>query len=272
MERKEFEQVLKRALELQNVKQTSRERENFNLEDLHSAAARLGINPEILEQALKDTQKQYRKYHLSASPDHAREEFIKHFLLNDNTSNQQFPALRIDHEFIRNNPSGPIRVINPIVKETDAFVDFSSAADGGTIVSWKANVRLPMINQLLILLWPLLFLIPMSVGPIMNGVFPTEIIPIACIFFFTSLLMNKISKHNLGRMETALENYFQSYQTLDDIEARKKLKSELKHLREKEKDMPLDTTLSSPIPELSDHEAENDAIAKPGLSSNSERD
>ena len=78
MERKEFEQVLKRALELKG-QQKKQQEDSFAIEDLQSAAARLGIEPEILEQAMRDTKKQFKKFHLADNPDVVREAFIKHF-------------------------------------------------------------------------------------------------------------------------------------------------------------------------------------------------
>ena len=56
MERKEFEQILKRSLELKS-QQKKQQEDSFAIEDLQSAAARLGIEPEILEQAMRDTTK-----------------------------------------------------------------------------------------------------------------------------------------------------------------------------------------------------------------------
>ena len=85
MERKEFEQVLKRALELQSLAKTT-QTEDFNSEDLQSAATRLGIAPEILEQATMETRKRYKKFHLSDSPDQVRETFLKHFLMKNISS------------------------------------------------------------------------------------------------------------------------------------------------------------------------------------------
>ena len=52
MQRKEFEQILKRSLELKS-QQKKQQEDNFAIEDLQSAAARLGIEPEILEQVKK---------------------------------------------------------------------------------------------------------------------------------------------------------------------------------------------------------------------------
>lgn len=57
MERKEFEQVLKRALELQSLQKNkiAETESNYSAEDLHSAASRLGISEDILEKAISET-------------------------------------------------------------------------------------------------------------------------------------------------------------------------------------------------------------------------
>ena len=253
MERKEFEQVLKRALELQSLQKTQQD-DSFAVEDLHSAAARLGIEPEILEQAMRDTKKQFKKYHLAASPDEAREAFIKHFLMTESHTGPGMAMVKVDHSSISAGSNGPIRVHHPQARTIDALVEFSAAPGGGTNVTWSGNSELPTSTKVLVGGWPLLILIPLVISAFAQGAAMLSLLPIALIFFMTSMIMMWGIKHNTSRLEASLENYFQNCQTLDEIEKQKQLKLELAQLRENAAAKPVmdDSVLRTPIPELNE--------------------
>lgn len=260
MQRKEFEQILKRSLELKS-QQKKQQDDNFALEDLQSAAARLGIEPEILEQAMRDTKKQFKKFHLSDSPDVVREAFIKHFLMTESHTGPGMSMVRLDQASITAGSDRPVRVYHPQASTIDAAVEFTAAPDGGTIVTWSGNSILPVSTKILVGGWPFLILIPIVMGAFSRGVNITEIIPIALIFFFTSMTMMWGMNHNAGRLDASLVNYFQNCQTLDEIEKQKQLKLELEQLREKAAATPAakatvthDDTLRQPIPELHEDE------------------
>ncbi len=256
MERKEFEQVLKRALELQSLKQTSQENETFSNEDLQSAAARLGINDDILEQALKDTLRQQKKFHLSGAPEEIREAFLKHFLMNESIVNPGHTVVKIDHDSIKSQPGGTIRVYHPISKEVDAYIEFSAAPEGGTNVSWTGNNILPLRTRLLIFSSPLLILVPLMGALINQGDNLLKLLPIAIIFFMTSGLMQWGIQNGANGLGRSLENYFQNCQTIDEIENQKKLKTELENLRSSQKQSSQqEALLRKPIMEL--HEPES---------------
>ena len=260
MERKEFEQILKRSLELKSQQKKEQE-DTFALEDLQSAAARLGIEPEILEQAMRDTKKQFKKFHLSDSPDVVRGAFVKHFLMTESNTGPGMAMVKLDHASISAGSNKPVRVYHPHATTIDAAVEFTAAPDGGTVVTWSGNSILPVSTKILVGGWPFLVLIPIVMGALSRGVNVTEIIPIALIFFFTSIMMIWGMNHNAGRLDASLVNYFQNCQTLDEIEKQKQLKLELEQLREKAAANPAakatathDDTLRQPIPELHEDE------------------
>ena len=257
MERKEFEQVLKRALELKSLQKTPQE-DSFAIEDLQSAAARLGIEPEILDQAMRDTKKQFKRFHLSESPDQVREAFLKHFLMNESHIGPGMAMVRIDHSSISAGSNSPIRVYHPQTGKIDAHVEFTAAPGGGTNVTWSGNKELPTSVKALVVGWPLLFLVPMMISAAAEGAALITMLPIALIFFATSMLMLWGMKHNAGMLEASLANYFQNCQTLDEIEIQKKLKVELKQLRENAaaKSVMDDSILRAPMPELQNDEEE----------------
>ncbi len=263
MERKEFEQVLKRALELKG-QQKKQQEDSFAIEDLQSAAARLGIEPEILEQAMRDTGKQLKKFHLSDSPDMVREAFVKHFLMTESNTGPGMVMVKLDHTSISASNNKPVRVYHPHAATIDALVEFSPAPDGGTVVTWSGNSILPVRTKVLVGGWPFLVLIPIVTAALSRGVNVTEIIPIALIFFLTSILMMFGMNHNAGRLDASLVNYFQNCQTLDEIEKQKQTKLELEQLREKaaaKATAAHDDTLRQPIPEL--HEDEDTDADQP---------
>lgn len=263
MERKEFEQVLKRALELKG-QQKKQQEDSFAIEDLQSAAARLGIEPEILEQAMRDTGKQLKKFHLSDSPDMVREAFVKHFLMTESNTGPGMVMVKLDHTSISASNNKPVRVYHPHAATIDALVEFSPAPDGGTVVTWSGNSILPVRTKVLVGGWPFLVLIPIVTAALSRGVNVTEIIPIALIFFFTSIMMMWGMNHNAGRLDASLVNYFQNCQTLDEIEKQKQTKLELEQLREKaaaKATAAHDDTLRQPIPEL--HEDEDTYADQP---------
>jgi len=266
MERKEFEQVLKRALELKSL-QKKQPDDNFALEDLQSAATRLGIEPEILEQALRDTRKQFKKFHLSDSPEEVREAFIKHFLIETHTG-PGMAMVKIDHPSISAGSNCPVTVFHPQAKAINAHIEFTPAPGGGTNVTWTGNSRMPTSTKVLVGGWPLLILIPLAISAFLEGTALLTLLPIALIFLFTSLIMLAGMKHNTGRLEASLVNYFQNCQTLDEIEKQKKLKNELTQLRENAAPKPVmdDSILRAPIPELNEDpdEEQPDASRPPG--------
>ncbi|PKL39288.1 MAG: hypothetical protein CVV41_21805 [Candidatus Riflebacteria bacterium HGW-Riflebacteria-1] len=257
MERKEFEQVLKRALELKSLQKTQQD-DSFAIEDLHSAAARLGIEPEVLEQAMRDTKKQFKKFHLSDSPDQVREAFLKHFLMNESHTGPGMAMVKIDHASISASSNAPIRVYHPHAKTIDAYVEFSTAPDGGTNITWSGNKELPTSTKALAGGWPLLLLIPMMISAAAKGMALITMLPIALIMVMTSMLMLWILKQNVSTLEASLENYFQNCQTLDEIEIQKNLKVELTQLREKAAAKPImdDSILRAPMPELQEDDDE----------------
>jgi len=269
MQRKEFEQILKRSLELKS-QQKKQQEDNFAIEDLQSAAARLGIEPEILEQAMRDTGKQLKKFHLSDSPDIVREAFVKHFLMTESNTGPGMVMVRIDHTSISANNNKPIRVYHPHATTIDALVEFTAAPDGGTIVTWSGNSILPTRTKVLVGGWPFLVLIPIVTAAFSRGVTVTDVVPIALIFFLTSIFMMLGMNHNAGRLDSSLVNYFQNCQTLDEIEKQKQTKLELEQLREKAAANPAakatatrDDTLRAPIPELHEDEDQPDAQRPP---------
>jgi hypothetical protein len=265
MERKEFEQVLKRALELKSLQKTQQD-DSFAVEDLHSAAARLGIEPEILEQAMRDTKKQFKKFHLSDSPDEVRAAFIKHYLMNESHTGPGMSMVRIDHTSISAGNNRPLRVFHPQAKTIDAHIEFTAAPGGGTNVSWSGNTILPTSTKVLVAGWPMLILIPIMISAFAKGIALITILPIALIFFATSILMTFGMKHNTSRLEASLVNYFQNCQTLDEIEKQKQLKIELEQLRENAAAKPVmdDSILRAPVPELQeDNDEEQSDMPRP---------
>ncbi len=264
MERKEFEQVLKRALELKS-QQKKQQEDSFAIEDLQSAAARLGIEPEILEQAMRDTKKQFKKFHLSDSPDVVREAFVKHFLMTESHTGPGMTMVRVDHTSISAASNRPVRVFHPQAPTIDALVEFTAAPDGGTIVTWSGTSILPTRTKVLVGGWPFLVLIPLMISAFAEGVALISILPIALVFFFTSMVMLWGMNHNAGRLDASLVNYFQNCQTLDEIEKQKKLKLELEQLRGKAAENPAakataghEDTLRAPIPELHEDDTDED--------------
>lgn len=260
MQRKEFEQILKRSLELKS-QQKKQQDDSFALEDLQSAAARLGIEPEILEQAMRDTKKQFKKFHLADSPDVVREAFVKHFLMTESHTGPGMAMVRLDHSSISAGSDRPIRIYHPQAPTIDASVEFTTAPDGGTIVTWSGNSRLPVSTKILLGGWPMAILIPLIYSALSQGETLINLVPIALIFFLTSMIMIWGMNHNAGRLEASLVNYFQNCQTLDEIEKQKQIKLELEQLREKADANPItkatatqDSTLRQPIPELHDDE------------------
>ena len=169
--------------------------------------------------------------------------------------------VKLDHASISAGSDKPVRVYHPHATTIDASVEFTAAPDGGTVVTWSGNSILPVSTKILVGGWPFLVLIPIVMGALSRGVNFTEIIPIALIFFFTSMMMMFGMNHNAGRLDASLVNYFQNCQTLDEIEKQKQMKLELEQLREKAATSPAakapaahDDTLRSPIPELHENE------------------
>lgn len=181
MQRKEFEQILKRALELQSMQKQSCQSasEEFNLEDLRSSAERLGISPEILEAAVHENQKKNRRFHFAASPDDVRESFLKHFLMSETGNPENLTMVKVDHDSIKIGSNQAIRVFYPMFSNVEAFVEFSPAPEGGTNVSWSGNNRLSNMTRLLVGGWPLLILVPMLFG----GLSLAGLLPLALVFF-----------------------------------------------------------------------------------------
>ncbi len=266
MQRNEFEQILKRALELQSLQKHSpiAASEEFNLEDLHSAAARLGIAPEILEAAAQETQKRNRKFHFSAAPDEVREAFLKHFLMNETGNSQHMPMVLVDHNSIKIGSNQAIKVYSPNFSNVEAFIEFSPAPEGGTNVSWSGNCRLAIHTRLLLGGWPLLILLPM----LFAGLSLTGILPLALAFFSASLTMLWAFQHSANGFDKAISGYFHNCQTLEEIELHKKMKSELHQLREQQKSPATAAAeiIQQPIPELADEEFEEPSVRPPEAS------
>ncbi|MBU1105163.1 MAG: hypothetical protein KKB51_00745 [Candidatus Riflebacteria bacterium] len=258
MERKEFELVLKRALELQSLQKTqqkAQQEESFALEDLQSAANRLGIDPAILDEAMRETNKKFKKFHFSESPEQVREDFLKHFLMNETVVGPGMSMVRIDHASIKTGTNNPIRAYHPGAPEIDAHIEFAAAAEGGTNVSWSGNSEIRTRTKVLVSGWPFLVLIPLIFSVLAQGTTLLPLLPLALVFFLTSMVMLWGIKHNGRRLEVSLNSYFQNCQTLDEIENQKQLKNELKQLRKQVETSQTsmdDSVLREPMPELQD--------------------
>lgn len=238
MERKEFELILKRALELQSFQKGKAKADEYDYssEDLYSAAARLGINEEILAKAIDETGNRFKKFHLNASPDDAREAFLKHFLMQETNASLQHKPLRIDHNTIKIGSNTAIRVIHPQASSIEAFVEFSDDGSGGTNVSWRGNFELDTRTKVLIGGWPFLIFGVLFASAIVQGLALLPILPILLIFLFTSQIMLWGTRKNAARLEENLVSYFQNCQTLDEIEAHKQMKKELESYRKNDAD------------------------------------
>ncbi len=273
MERKEFEQILKRALELQSLqkKQTTADENSYTTEDLQSAAARLGIAGDILEKAISETGHKFKKIHLNASPDDAKEMFLKHFLMQESNASPQHSPIRIDHNTIKIGSNSAIRVFHPHASSIEAFIEFSDDGNGGTNVTWSGNTELDTTTKILVGGWPFAIFALIAVSAIVQSMALLPLLPIFLIFLFTSQIMLWGMRKNALRLEENLISYFQNCQTIDEIEAHKQMKKELEDFRrkdqqqinEKQKDI-----LRQPISELSeDEEQEKGSLdAKPTCS------
>lgn len=263
MQRNEFEQILKRALELQSLKKQSQNDAccDFNLEDLNSAAERLGIAPEILDAAFQETKRRNRRFHFAAAPDEVREAFLKHFLMNETGNAQQVAMVQVDHASIKIGSNEAIRVFYPIFSGVEAFVEFTPAPEGGTNVSWSGNSRLPARTRFLIGGWPLLILIPLM----LTGAPLVALLPLALVFFLSSFTMLWGFQHSANQFDKTIAGYFQNCQTLEEIEQHKKMKAELNTFKEQQKTSgsPADRILQQPISELSDDEDSENTPAQP---------
>jgi hypothetical protein len=264
MKRQEFETVLKRALELQN-QQKQADGDSFELENLKSAAARLGISDEILEQALNETQTKRRQCHFNDTPQKVREDFLKHFLLNESNPAQQNSAAMVDHESL-DNPSKPIRIFHPLHRTVEALVEIKASDRGGTEVSWRSYNDLPLKTVLLFYLWPLLILVPVSASAMSQGTNLLGLIPIAVIFFFSSAMMHWGIRHNAGRLERTVENYFRNAAALKKIEEQNQPEPEAKkasgHAQQKIHNFSEDV-LKQPLSDAAD-ENTGTAASQPG--------
>lgn len=265
MERKEFEQILKRALELQSLqkKQNAVSDNSYTAEDLHSAAARLGIGDDILEKAISETGHKYRKFHLSASPDDVREAFLKHFLMQESNASPQHSSMRIDHNTIKIGSNSAIRIFHPHASSIEAFVEFSDDGKGGTNVAWSGNTSLDTTTKILVGGWPFAIFAVIAVSAIVQSMSLLPLLPIFLIFLFTSQIMLWGMKKNAMRLEENLASYFQNCQTLDEIEAHKQMKRELEDLRRKDRQQfngKQKEILQQPLDDLSEEEKETGKI------------
>lgn len=262
MERKEFEQILKRALELQSLqkKQATADENSYSTEDLQSAAARLGITGDILEKAISETGHKFKKFHLNASPDDVKEAFLKHFLMQESNASPQHSPMRIDHNTIKIGSNSAIRVFHPHASSIEAFVEFSDDGNGGTNVTWSGNADLDTTTKILVGGWPFVIFAIIAVSAIVQSLALLPLLPIFLVFLFTSQIMLWGMKKNARRLEENLISYFQNCQTLDEIEAHKQMKKELEDLRQKDRQQSGEKQreiLQQPIAELSEDE-END--------------
>ncbi len=263
MQRNEFEQILKRALELQSMQKHSNitASEEFNLEDLHSAAERLGITPEILEAATQETKKRNRRFHFAAAPDDVREAFLKHFLMNETGISQHMAIVRVDHDSIKIGSNKAIRVYYQNFSNVEAFIEFSPASEGGTNVSWSGNSRLATRTRLLAGGWPLLILVPLMLA----GLPLAGVMPLALAFFCASFTMLWAFQQSANGFDKGILDYFHNCKTLEEIDQHKKMKAELHQLREKQKTPAAAAAeiMQQPIPELYDDEENEESPVRP---------
>ncbi|MFZ5952729.1 MAG: hypothetical protein ACOYXC_18650 [Candidatus Rifleibacteriota bacterium] len=261
MERKEFEQILKRALELQSLqkKQSAVSDNTYTTEDLQSAATRLGIADDILEKAISETGHKFKKFHLTASPDDVREAFLKHFLMQESNASPQHQPMRIDHNTIKIGSNSAIRVFHPHASSIEAFVEFSDDGSGGTNVSWSGNSDLGTTTKILVGGWPFAIFAFIAISALFQGLAFLPLLPMFFVFLFTSQIMLWGMRKNAQRLEENLVSYFQNCQTLDEIEAHKVMKKELEDLRRKDQQQisgKQKEILQQPINELSENEPE----------------
>jgi len=265
MERKEFEQILKRALELQSLqKKKVEESENsYSAEDLHSAASRLGISEDILAKAISETGNKFKKFHLSASPDDVKEAFLKHFLMQESNTSQQHQPMKIDHNTIKIGSNSAIRVYHPHGKDIEAFVEFSDDGSGGTNITWTGNTRLGTATKLLVGGWPFGVFIFLAISALVKGLALTPLLPLFIMFLFVSQIMVWAMQKNADRLEENLTSYFTNCQTLDELEAHKQMKKELEDYRNnkteslnnKQKEI-----LKNQVQELEESDEQDDSI------------
>lgn len=259
MERKEFELILKRALELQSLQKKKPEESDFTSEDLESAASRLGIKPEILEKAISETGKKFKRFHLSGSPDDVREAFLKHFLMQETNASQQYQPIRIDHDTIKIGTNSAIRIFHPHSSEIEALVEFSDAKEGGTNITWSGNSDLGFSTKLLVGGAPFLVMAMLLASALVKGITLLPLLPVFLIFLLTSRLALWGMQKNAQRLEETLSAYFQNCQTIDEIESHKSMKKELEDLKAskvEKKESAQTNVLQAPLPELSEEATE----------------
>jgi hypothetical protein len=251
MDRKDFEEVLKKSLEIQNLKDTNPV-ESFSEEDLRNAAARLGIQEEILEQAIRVVKKKKKCFTFLGSPEEVKKAFLQHFLMQETLGgpgSQSRSPVRIDHEAIRVGDDNVVRVFHNQYHEVDALVRFSVTKDGETEVSWSGNKEISLAHRTMAGAFPpVVYGLPVLFAILWKGVAFAEFFPVVMMILFFSFFLLWGQSKAVPVFESALETYFENQQILDDLERKKRGKKEIPE-HQPSPTVPAAEVLSAPFPE-----------------------
>lgn len=249
MKREEFENVLKRALELQSLQGTHGE-DPLSEEDLANAALRLKIPTEILQQALREERQSRKQFRLKGTPEMVREAFLRNFLLQDSNvprGGHILPPVRVDRQALQIGRSTTVRVYHPQFSEIDAEVAFSADGPGHTLVSWIGHQQLGWKANSFAALTPFIVLISM-IGPLIAGGAPLAVI---CSLLIIPLFLFYIMKTAIGkqarRVDIVLTEYFESIQILGDLKEQEDTRKELAELRALKNSPPQNSAHSGPL-------------------------
>jgi len=235
MDRKEFEETLKRALELQSLQNISGE-DVYSEEELRSAGKRLGISEVIIEQAIKEADKRGKRYRVSGSPAQVQEAFLQHFLIHDTTIHfgrrQSGPALLVDRKSIKIGSSASTRVFHPSFPDVETTISFIEDGPNHTLVKWSPTKSLSRNTYAKTTIYALI-IAAISCGPVLfaAGMSITAILPLLMGIFIMAFILRTVFSR-VQDLEKTLAYYFDNIRVLGEIHDQATLQKEVQELKE----------------------------------------
>jgi hypothetical protein len=255
MKREEYEKILKRSLELKSLQHDLTTSE-FSEEDLKAAGERLGIPPEVLQQASREIANQHKHFRLAGTPEEVREAFLRHFLMQETSQpiGRRIPGtpLKIDRDSLKGGPN-QVRVVQPLMTEMHADLNFIPDGEGHTLVSWTGEFTPSTRTMARHGFLPLIIILATMIPMMMSGAGFAPFLITAGSLLFMLFIVGMGFKRQGAMLEETLETYFANRQVLDDLEAKKSLQKEVAQLRSSEKAaqppaMPAPVAKTSPGP------------------------
>jgi uncharacterized membrane protein YtjA (UPF0391 family) len=231
LNRKEFEETLKRALEIQNNLEKEAQ-DSYSLNELNSAAERLKLSPEAVKQALIEVERKNRKYSVSGKKEAVIEDFLKNFLIRNSAENIFSSNLKVNNSDLNSGNFENLKVFHPHFPEIDAEVSFQDGEENSTVVFWNSNKSLSWRTVILSSVIPVISVISAIMWFSGSAIIAADTLLIS---FFVSIIFLLMFLYEKKQVERNLEDYFESVQTIDKIRESQKKELELLELREQKR-------------------------------------